>query len=58
MRQNWTKPNSNRSHGEMIFNCCLFRMVGTSEFAEAHGWVEEFNPEYTRSLIEERLKQG
>ena len=58
MRQNWTKPNSNRSHGEMIFNCCLFRMVGTSEFAEAHGWVEEFNPEYTKSLIEERLKQG
>ena len=58
MRQNWTKPNSNRLHGEIIFNCCLFRMVGTSEFADVHGWVEEFNPEYTKSLIEERLKQG
>ena len=58
MRKNWTEPHNNRPHGEIIFNCCLFRMVGTTEFAEAHGWVEEFNPEYTKSLIEERLKQG
>jgi len=58
MRQNWTKPNDNRPHGEMIFNCCLFRMVGTSEFAEEHGWVQEFNPQQTKHLIESRLSLG
>jgi len=56
MRENWTKPHNNRPHGEIIFNCCLFRMIGTSEFADVHGWVEEFNPEYTKFIIEERLK--
>ena len=58
MRNNWTKPNDNRPHGEIIFNCCLFRMVGTSEFAEEHGWVQEFNPQRTKHLIESRLSLG
>jgi len=58
MRQNWTKPNDNRPHGEMIFNCCMFRMVGTSEFAEEHGWVEEFNPARTKELIQTRIDNG
>ena len=58
MRNNWTKPNHNRPHGEMIFNCCLFRMVGTSEFAEEHGWVTEWDPAYTKELIESRLSAG
>ena len=40
MRENWTKPNDNKPNAEIIFNCCLFRMVGTSEFAEEHGWVD------------------
>jgi len=56
MRNNWTTPHNNRPWGEIIFNCCLFRMIGTSEFAEVHGWAEEFNPEYTKFLITERLK--
>ena len=58
MRENWTKPNGNRPHGEILFNCCLFRMVGTSEFAEEHGWSQEFNPTSTKSLIEARLQKG
>jgi len=57
MRENWTRPNDNRPHGEIIFNCCLFRMVGTSEFAEAHGWAYEWNPDFTRNLIADRIAQ-
>jgi hypothetical protein len=30
-------------------------MIGTSEFAEAHGWVEEFDPSYTKNLIQQRI---
>jgi len=58
MRNNWTKPNDNRPHGEIIFNCCLFRMVGTSEFAEEHGWVTEWDPTRTKELIDTRLSVG
>ena len=55
MRENWTEPHRDRPWGEIIFNCCLFRSVGTSDFAQEHGWVTHWNPEYTKSLIEERL---
>jgi len=61
MRQNWTNPNANRPHSEIVFNCCLFRMIGTSEFAEEHGWVDEdkgWNPDHTKELIEARLSSG
>ncbi len=58
MRENWTKPNNNRPHGEILFNCCLFRMIGTSEFAEQHGWAEEFNPARTKELIQTRIENG
>ena len=58
MRNNWTKPNNNRPHGEIIFNCCLFRMVGTSEFADEHGWVQQFNPAQTKQLINTRIERG
>ena len=58
MRENWTDPNHNRPHGEIIFNCCLFRMIGTSEFAEQHGWSQEFNPTFTKDLINSRIEQG
>tara|TARA_R110000751_G_scaffold306783_1_gene426199 strand:- start:316 stop:1209 length:894 start_codon:yes stop_codon:yes gene_type:complete len=56
MRQNWTKPNENKATwGDMFFNCCLFRMVGTTEFAEEHGWVTDWKPEQTKALIQQRL---
>ena len=61
MRENWTKPNDNKRSAEIIFNCCLFRMVGTSEFAEEHGWVEfstNWDSEYTKSLIKNRIAEG
>ena len=58
MRNNWTKPNNNRPHGEIIFNCCLFRMVGTSEFANEHGWVQQFDPAQTKQLINTRIERG
>ena len=57
MRENWTRPHDNRPHGEIIFNCCLFRMVGTTEFADAHGWVSNWNPIFTKSLILDRLSK-
>jgi len=62
MRKAWTNPHNNRPFGEIIFNCCLFRMVGTMEFAEAHGWVHadalEWDPEHTVNLISNRIKHG
>tara|TARA_R100000664_G_C2758116_1_gene146798 strand:+ start:3515 stop:4420 length:906 start_codon:yes stop_codon:yes gene_type:complete len=58
MRRNWTDLNHNRDHGEIIFNCCLFRMVGTIEFAEEHGWVTEWDPTRTKEIIERRLDKG
>jgi len=61
MRENWTKPNHNRPHGEIIFNCCLFRMIGTSEFADAHKWVYEdygWDKDRTKELIQDRLSKG
>ncbi len=45
MRLNWTRPNENRPHGEIIFNCALFRYFGTIEFAEAVGWQTDWNAE-------------
>ena len=62
MRKAWTDPHNNRPFGEIIFNCCLFRMVGTMEFAEVHGWVYadalEWDPEHTVNLISNRIKHG
>tara|TARA_R100001369_G_scaffold87787_1_gene123589 strand:+ start:150 stop:1097 length:948 start_codon:yes stop_codon:yes gene_type:complete len=61
MRNNWTKPNDNKSHAEIIFNCCLFRMVGTIEFAEEHSWVNfsaGWDPEKTKDLIKNRIAEG
>jgi len=58
MRENWTDPNHNRPHGEIIFNCCLFRMVGTTEFANVHGWEDSFNAGYTKNIINTMLKKG
>jgi hypothetical protein len=56
MRNNWTLPSL--SNEELVFNCCLFRMIGTIEFAEQHGLVLEnlgWDPEETKQLIENRL---
>tara|TARA_R100000655_G_C2999202_1_gene194061 strand:- start:7543 stop:8439 length:897 start_codon:yes stop_codon:yes gene_type:complete len=60
MRKNWTNPNENKSYSEIIFNCCLFRMIGTIEFAEDHGWVSnhEWDPDYTINVIEDRLTEN
>ena len=66
MRNNWTKPNDNKNWSEIIFNCCLFRMVGTIEFAEEHGWVRlvsslgtsAWDSEYTKQLIKNRIADG
>jgi len=57
MRENWTNPNKHKSCEEIIFNCCLFRMIGTIEFATEHKWVgETWDPKHTKSIIENRLK--
>tara|TARA_R110002012_G_scaffold202721_1_gene371891 strand:+ start:2467 stop:3384 length:918 start_codon:yes stop_codon:yes gene_type:complete len=58
MREHFTEPNRKRPYAEIFFNCCFFRMIGTSEFADDHGWVyfQNWDPEYTKSLIERRLQ--
>ena len=56
MRNNWTDRNHNRPSSEIIFNCCLFRMIGTIEFAEQHGWVyNKWDPNKTKKILEDRL---
>jgi hypothetical protein len=53
----WTKAHDNSPFGDIIFNTCLFRMIGTSEFFDAHGWVgKDWSPQYTKDLIEQRLR--
>jgi hypothetical protein len=58
MRKNWTNLNHNRPAEEIIFNCCVFRMFGTMEFAEAHGWTKDWNPNYAKALARNRLNSG
>lgn len=58
MRKNFTNPNHNRPPEEIIFNCCMFRMFGTMEFAEEHGWVQDWNPFYAKALARNRLNSG
>ena len=63
MRNNWTKPNDNKNWNEIIFNCCLFRMVGTIEFAEEHGWTtfsssNNWDSERTKNIIKNRIADG
>lgn len=54
MRANWTGPQGNRPAAEIIFNCALFRYFGTTEFAEALGWQETWNPDLCVALAKER----
>ena len=53
----WTKEHDNSPFGDIIFNTCLFRMIGTSEFFDAHGWVgKDWSPQYTKDLIDQRIR--
>jgi len=53
----WTKEHDNSPYGDIIFNTCLFRMIGTSEFFDAHGWVgKDWSPQYTKDLIDQRIR--
>ena len=58
MRQNWTRPNESRPHGEIIFNCALFRYFGTQEFAAALGWQHEWRPDDVAKLARRRTALG
>ena len=58
MRECWTKPNEDKSAGEIIFNCALFRYFGTWEFADALGWQRQWNPDRVISVAEDRAKSG
>lgn len=58
MRENWTGPNSEEPDGDIIFNCALFRMIGTPEFAFEHGWERGWDPEWTKRIIKDRLDTG
>lgn len=58
MRENWTRPNEKMPLDIQIFNCCFFRMFGTIEFAQSHGYVYDWDPFRTKLIAEERLYQG
>lgn len=58
MREHLTRPNSNASIEETLFNCCVFRMFGTMEMGEALGWIKQWDPEYVKSLARGRLSMG
>jgi len=58
MREHLTRPNSNASIEETLFNCCVFRMFGTMEMGAALGWIKQWDPEYVKSLARGRLSMG
>jgi hypothetical protein len=46
MRENITNPHIDDPPELMIFNCALFRMVGTIEYSQAiGGWQDHFDPD-------------
>jgi len=58
MRKYWTNEEDKCPHEEILFNTCMFRMVGTPEFANAHGWVTDWDPSYTKTVIQNRIQDG
>lgn len=51
MRTNWTNQRDQRPLGDILFNTCVFRMFGTSEFAGAVGWSSDSSPWDAQSVI-------
>jgi hypothetical protein len=58
MRANWTRPNEGRPTCEIIFNCALFRYFGTTEFAGAVGWQQDFDSDRVARIAADRKRQG
>ena len=58
MREHYTGPNHTAPAGDIIFNCCMFRMFGTMEFAESVGWIKQWDPKEVKSLARARLDRG
>ena len=56
MRQNLT--NRGADMGEMIFNCCVFRMFGTIEMSKELGWLSEWRPNMVKAVARDRLNRG
>lgn len=58
MRNNLTIPNGGADAGDMIFNCCVFRMFGTMEMSEQLGWITDWKPNIVKFLARHRLNTG
>ena len=58
MRKHWTNEQDTCPHEEILFNTCMFRMVGTTEFASSHGWVTDWDPTHTKKFIQDRIQSG
>lgn len=56
MRANWNHPD--RPAAEQLFNICFFRMFGSTLFLQAHGWMEQFSPEKTKTLARAIMDTG
>lgn len=58
MRDNWTHPNWDKDTGTQIFNICLFRMFGTTDFAKEIGYQTSWEPERIRLKAAWMLSKG
>lgn len=58
MRQHWTGPNEHQPPEIQIFNCAFFRMFGGTDFLAKHGYVTEFDPDYTMQLARQCMNDG
>lgn len=59
MRENITNPHLGDDPALMVFNCALFRMVGTIEYSQAiGGWQGHFDPEKLISIGEKMREEG
>lgn len=59
MRKNLTDPHIDDDPALMIFNCALFRMVGTIDYCQAiGGWQDHFDPDKLISIGEKMREEG
>lgn len=59
MRRHITRPNDKKGNGPlMVFNCGMFRYVGTIRAGEILGWVEEFQWNKLAAKLEAARSNG
>lgn len=57
LRENIREPYADQK-GLLLFNIALFRMFGSIESGEAHGWIKKWDPEAMIAADKKRLEFG